>query len=439
MMMRKAALGICGLLLLLGLAAGAEESALRRAHHRRAAHRMLHRRAAKPHPAPKPPPPAAQEEEDLQREFDQAKEDGATPPSSSTGQEVAQAPQGGMLHAALQDLSDSTSIRGQFNEFLARVQQDTDQLQKEVKKKDAQVAELQTTVSDLELRAQAAEGENAANQKRVQQDLEVNEGKYEKQLRRLKAQTAALTQTNLKLVGTNDDLSKDLGDEKARNQRLLAKLQKMANAFMAQQQAVQQMVMVNAQRVAQEAANEEAAAAPQPVAAAEEEQAEGSDAEKEEDGQVAEGGSSAAGSAPPLPPPPMEAAPRAAPAAPRRLSRRMAARGDPPRRVPAPAAHKAAQPRSLAAASHASAPTKKVLPPLPEAPPKESAGSSDEKLDRLRKEIDTMSKNKVEPLEGSSSSTESEPTTGSATQKEPAPGLAALQDVGNMLKDVDGI
>merc|ERR1719326_1328536 len=61
---------------------------------------------------------------------------------------------------------------------------------------------------------------------------------------------------NLKLVKTNDDLSKDLANQKARNKRLVTKLQNAAKTLQAQQKAVQQMVSASAKKVAVQAAEE---------------------------------------------------------------------------------------------------------------------------------------------------------------------------------------
>lgn len=72
----------------------------------------------------------------------------------------------------------------------------------------------------------------------------------------LRDQNGALTQTNLKLVGTNEELSKELKEEKERNRELLLKLQRMAQTFNDQQHVVQQMVSESTSKVNAEVANE---------------------------------------------------------------------------------------------------------------------------------------------------------------------------------------
>lgn len=469
-MMRGAVL--CAVLLLLSVVAhGTGTEAEGR-------HRHRHFRHLAQKPAPKARPTAAEQVDDLEREYDQATGGRAPVPAAAPKDSVSLSP--GTLptesSAALRDLQDATSIKGQFNEFLARVSDDSAKLEAEVKAKDAQVAELSAKASSLELTTQEVEAENNAMKKKVAQQLQGQEAKFEKQLKALQTQNQQLTTTNLKLVGTNDELSKDLQVEKARNQHLIVKLQNMATTFTSQQKAVQQLVSAGARKVAQQAAeeaqvaqdsvvSEEAqtgnvaaseeeeeeeqqappAAAPQPVAVEEapEEEEEGTPEEESADPEMQEVDSEVAETdGEPLVAAVAAVQARPAPG-PRRLTRKMAARTSTPKsskkskkrvsKKGAPAVKPKPQAHALAGSSSSAKKEAAALPPLPLAPPKKE--NSDATLDKLRAEVQSLStKPKVEPVMGAIQKEQHKDQT-----DDPADGLSALQDVGKMLKDVEGI
>lgn len=160
------------------------------------------------------------------------------------------------IQATLQDLTEATSIKGAFNEFLAQVHDDTAKLQDAVKKKDLEIESLQAKVSNLELREKEAEAAKVAVSQGLSKKVEAHTKKREKTIKALQTQNEALTNTNLKLVGTNDDLAKDLKAVKKRNQRLSQKLQDMVKTFTKQQHAVETMITENNQRMAKEVQEE---------------------------------------------------------------------------------------------------------------------------------------------------------------------------------------
>merc|ERR1719359_1111756 len=143
---------------------------------------------------------------------------------------------------ALQDLQDAMQIKGQFNNFLDRVNSDADKLH-------AALENQASKVSDLELEKQSLQEQMQNEKARLSHELEVFKQKMIAKITDLKTTNRRLEETNMQLVASNDKLNSDLEAEKGKKQVLVKKLKKMATMFDKQQKSVQTIIQQNAQRI----------------------------------------------------------------------------------------------------------------------------------------------------------------------------------------------
>lgn len=171
---------------------------------------------------------------------------------------------------AMQDLQDAMTIKGQFNNFLDRVQGDTDKLH-------AALENQGSKLGDLELEKQSLQTQMQNEKARLSNELEVFKRKMIAKITDLKTTNRRLEETNMQLVSSNDKLTSELEAEKQKKEVLVKKLKKMATMFNKQQQSVQNIIQQNSQRIESEVtsdvndalyvANDPQAESAQPVAA----------------------------------------------------------------------------------------------------------------------------------------------------------------------------
>merc|ERR1719359_2503049 len=143
---------------------------------------------------------------------------------------------------ALQDLQDAMQIKGQFNNFLDRVNSDADKLH-------AALENQASKVSDLELEKQSLQNQMQNEKARLSHELEVFKQKMIAKITDLKTTNRRLEETNMQLVASNEKLNTELEAEKGKKEILVKKLKKMATMFDKQQQSVQTIIQQNAQRI----------------------------------------------------------------------------------------------------------------------------------------------------------------------------------------------
>merc|ERR1719359_2045133 len=143
---------------------------------------------------------------------------------------------------ALQDLQDAMQIKGQFNNFLDRVNSDADKLH-------AALENQASKVSDLELEKQSLQNEMQNEKARLSHELAVFKQKMIAKITDLKTTNRRLEETNMQLVSSNDKLNAELEAEKGKKELLIKKLKKMASMFDKQQKSVQTIIQQNAQRI----------------------------------------------------------------------------------------------------------------------------------------------------------------------------------------------
>lgn len=146
---------------------------------------------------------------------------------------------------ALQDLQDAMQIKGQFNNFLDRVNSDADKLH-------AALENQASKVSDLELEKQSLQNQMQNEKARLSHELEVFKQKMIAKITDLKTTNRRLEETNMQLVASNDKLNSELEAEKGKKEILVKKLKKMAGMFDKQQKSVQTIIQQNSQRIESE-------------------------------------------------------------------------------------------------------------------------------------------------------------------------------------------
>merc|ERR1719359_2737467 len=146
---------------------------------------------------------------------------------------------------ALQDLQDAMQIKGQFNNFLDRVNSDADKLH-------AALENQASKVSDLELEKQSLQNQMQNEKARLSHEPEVFKQKMIAKITDLKTTNRRLEETNMQLVASNEKLTSELEAEKGKKQLLVKKLKKMATMFDKQQQSVQNIIQQNSQRIENE-------------------------------------------------------------------------------------------------------------------------------------------------------------------------------------------
>merc|ERR1719359_472685 len=146
---------------------------------------------------------------------------------------------------ALQDLQDAMQIKGQFNNFLDRVNSDADKLH-------AALENQASKVSDLELEKQSLQTQMQNEKARLSHELEVFKQKMIAKITDLKTTNRRLEETNMQLVSSNEKLNTELEAEKGKKEILVKKLKKMATMFDKQQQSVQTIIQQNSQRIESE-------------------------------------------------------------------------------------------------------------------------------------------------------------------------------------------
>merc|ERR1719375_708419 len=140
-------------------------------------------------------------------------------------------------------------IKGQFNNFLDRVNSDADKLH-------AALENQASKVSDLELEKQSLQNQMQNEKARLSHELEVFKQKMIAKITDLKTTNRRLEETNMQLVSSNEKLTAELEAEKGKTQLLVKKLKKMAAMFDRQQQSVQNIIQQNSQRLENEVSND---------------------------------------------------------------------------------------------------------------------------------------------------------------------------------------
>merc|ERR550514_994669 len=136
-------------------------------------------------------------------------------------------------------------IKGQFNNFLDRVNSDADKLH-------AALENQASKVSDLELEKQSLQNQMQNEKARLSHELEVFKQKMIAKITDLKTTNRRLEETNMQLVSNNDKLASELEAEKGKKEVLVKKLKKMASMFDKQQLSVQNIIQQNSQRLESE-------------------------------------------------------------------------------------------------------------------------------------------------------------------------------------------
>jgi len=113
---------------------------------------------------------------------------------------------------ALQDLQDAMQIKGQFNNFLDRVNSDADKLH-------AALENQASKVSDLELEKQSLQNQMQNEKARLSHELEVFKQKMIAKITDLKTTNRRLEETNMQLVASNDKLNSELEAEKGKKKK----------------------------------------------------------------------------------------------------------------------------------------------------------------------------------------------------------------------------
>merc|ERR1719262_1313317 len=150
---------------------------------------------------------------------------------------------------AMQDLQDALQIKGQFNNFLDRVNADTDKLH-------AALENQGSKISDLELEKQSLQNQMQNEKARLSHELEVFKQKMIAKITDLKTTNRRLEETNMQLVSSNEKLTSELEAEKGKKELLVKRLKKMAAMFDKQQQSVQTIIQQNSQRLESEVNND---------------------------------------------------------------------------------------------------------------------------------------------------------------------------------------
>eukprot|EP00746_Dinoflagellata_sp_MGD_P005567 gnl/MRDRNA2_/MRDRNA2_110798_c0_seq1.p1 gnl/MRDRNA2_/MRDRNA2_110798_c0~~gnl/MRDRNA2_/MRDRNA2_110798_c0_seq1.p1 ORF type:complete len:419 (-),score=155.41 gnl/MRDRNA2_/MRDRNA2_110798_c0_seq1:15-1271(-) len=149
------------------------------------------------------------------------------------------------VNYAMQDLQDAMTIKSQFNNFLDRVNADTDKLRGALENQASKV-------SDLELEKQSLQSQMQNEKARLQHELDVFKQKMIAKITDLKTTNRRLEETNMQLVSNNDKLASELEAEKRKKEVLVKKLKKMATMFDKQQASVQNIIQQNSQRIESE-------------------------------------------------------------------------------------------------------------------------------------------------------------------------------------------
>merc|ERR550514_1656474 len=100
-------------------------------------------------------------------------------------------------------------IKGQFNNFLDRVNSDADKLH-------AALENQASKVSDLELEKQSLQNQMQTEKARLSHELEVFKQKMIAKITDLKTTNRRLEETNMQLVASNDKLNSELEAEKGK-------------------------------------------------------------------------------------------------------------------------------------------------------------------------------------------------------------------------------
>merc|ERR1719387_820971 len=136
-------------------------------------------------------------------------------------------------------------IKGQFNNFLDRVNADADKLH-------AALENQASKVSDLELEKQSLQNQMQNEKARLTHELEVFKQKMIAKITDLKTTNRRLEETNMQLVASNDKLAQELEAEKGKKAELIKKLKKMAAMFTRQQESMQQVLQSKMMKVESE-------------------------------------------------------------------------------------------------------------------------------------------------------------------------------------------
>lgn len=148
--------------------------------------------------------------------------------------------------ATLQDVVQAaTNTRTQFGAFANRVGADAERLQQEFQKQ-------QTEIADLQLEKQQLEAGRQQDRQKLQQELEDFKHRALTKMSELQNTDRRLEEANEKLTASNQQLSNNLQAETSKKDSLMKQLQKMAQLYQHQSNAVQQAVEQQQRRIADE-------------------------------------------------------------------------------------------------------------------------------------------------------------------------------------------